>query len=222
MRRRESATRPGVSIAPLQGSRPQMWPGTLRRRQALGIARHSLGFNVVELMAVIAIVSILLSLGTASYKYVTYANRVSSEINGLLGDLQVARSEAVRLGLPVSVCPSTNGTSCATTGGWEQGWVVFSDFNGDGNLDNATDAVLRVQKTFTSQDTLVPDDDTVTFVTFNREGFATSIPGADSANGVTFKLNSQPADTKWERCLNISWVGNMATQRPATSPTTCN
>lgn len=196
-----------------------MWRGTLRH--TLGNTRQSAGFNIIELMAVVAIVSIMLSIGTASYRYVTFANRVSSEINGLLGDLQVARSEAVRLGLPVSVCPSTDGASC-TTGGWEQGWVVFSDFNGDGALDSTTDSPLRVQKKFTSPDTLVPDDAAVSFVTFNREGFATSIPGTDSANGVTFKLNSQPADTKWERCLNISWVGNMATQRPATSPSTCN
>ena len=207
---------------PSQGSRPPTWRASLRRRHVQGIPRHCVGFNIVELMVVIAIVSILLSIGTASYRYVTFSNRVSSEINGLLGDLQTARSEAVKAGLPVSVCPSTDGSSCATTGGWQQGWIVFSDFNGDGAVDSTTDAVLRVQKAFTSADTLVPDDATVNFVTFNREGFATSIPGADSASGVTFKLNTQPADTKWERCLNIGWVGNMATQRAATSPTTCN
>lgn len=168
-----------------------------------------------------AIAGILLGLGTSSYKYVTNANRVSTEINGMLGDFQFARSEAVRQGQPVSICPSSDGASCSGTN-WQSGWIVFSDFNGDGAVTAGADQVLRTQKAFKSTDTLVPSDAGVTFVTFNREGFATSIPGADTANGVTFKLNSSPATAQWERCLNINWVGIMATQRNATSPTTCN
>jgi type IV fimbrial biogenesis protein FimT len=170
------------------------------------------------------IVGILLGLGTSSYKYVTNSNRVSSEINGLLADLQFARSEAVRVGQPVSVCVSTDGTTCsgAAGAGWQTGWIVFSDVNGDGALTSGADQPIRVQKGLSGSDTLVPSDTNIVYVTFNREGFATSIPSTDTANGVTFKLNAQPASAQWERCLNINWVGVMATQRNATSPTTCN
>ena len=189
-------------------------------------ARGAAGFSLIELLTVITILGILLGLGTSSYKYVTNSNRVSSEINGLLADLQFARSEAVKEGQPVSVCVSTNGTACNVTAGagasWQTGWIVFSDVNGDGVLTGGTDQPIRVQKAFSSSDTLVPSDTNIVYVTFNREGFATSIPSADTANGVTFKLNAQPASAQWERCLNINWVGVMATQRNATSPTTCN
>jgi type IV fimbrial biogenesis protein FimT len=30
------------------------------------------------------------------------------------------------------MCRSADGTSCAASGGWEQGWIVFQDLNGDG------------------------------------------------------------------------------------------
>jgi type IV fimbrial biogenesis protein FimT len=188
-------------------------------------ARDAAGFSLIELLTVITILGILLGLGTSSYKYVTNSNRVSSEINGLLADLQFARSEAVKEGQPVSVCVSTNGgATCNGTAGtsWQNGWIIFSDVNGDGSLTSGTDQPIRIQKAFSGSDTLVPSDTNIVYVTFNREGFATSIPSADTANGVTFKLNAQPASAQWERCLNINWVGVMATQRNATSPTTCN
>lgn len=194
---------------------------TQRRRKLVTCPGNSAGVTLVELLVVITLIGILLGIGTSSYKYVTNANRVSMEINSMLGDLQFARSEAVREGQPVSVCPSTNGTTCGGAT-WEGGWIVFSDFNGDGAVTAPADQVLRVQKAFRGTDTLVASDNAVTFVTFNREGFATSIPSADTANGVTFALKTNPANAQWERCLNINWVGIMGTQRNSTSPTTCN
>jgi type IV fimbrial biogenesis protein FimT len=206
------------------GSRLGRTPAAAHIRAA---ARGAAGFSLIELLTVITIVGILLGIATSSYKYMTNSNRVSSEINGLLADLQFARSEAVRAGQPVSVCVANNsGTTCNGTAGagasWQTGWIVFSDVNGDGSLTGGTDQPIRVQKAFSSSDTLVPSDTNIAYVTFNREGFATSIPSADTANGVTFKLNAQPASAQWERCLNINWAGIMATQRNATSPTTCN
>ena len=47
-----------------------------------------------ELLIVITISGILAAIGTASFKYLTTSNRASTEINGLLNDLQYARSEA--------------------------------------------------------------------------------------------------------------------------------
>jgi type IV fimbrial biogenesis protein FimT len=49
------------------------------------------GFTLIELIVVITIVSILMAVGVPSYRYVTNSNRMSAEVNGLLGDLQFAR-----------------------------------------------------------------------------------------------------------------------------------
>ena len=194
---------------------------SLRRRRVEAPLRHAAGVSLIELMVVISIASMLLVMGVSSYKYVTNSNRVSTEINGLLGAMQYARSEAVREGQPVSVCPSAAGKTCdALSTTWQKGWIIFTDLNGNGTTD-AGDVVLQVQAPFTSKDTLVPSDASVTAITFNRDGFTTSIPPADAAAGVTFALNTNPVIAQWERCLNIGWVGVMATQRPDTSPATC-
>ncbi len=68
----------------------------------------SAGLTLVELMVVITIVAVLLALGVPSYRYVTSSNRVSSEVNALLGDLMFARSEAIKEGATVTVCPVAN------------------------------------------------------------------------------------------------------------------
>ena len=62
------------------------------------------GFTLTELMVVVAIVAILLGIGVPSYRYISNSYRMSAEVNGLLGDLQYARSEAIKEGQTVTTC----------------------------------------------------------------------------------------------------------------------
>ena len=58
--------------------------------------RKLAGVTLVELLTVMSIVAVLLGIAIPSYRYVTTSNRMSGEVNGLLGDLQFARVEAIR------------------------------------------------------------------------------------------------------------------------------
>jgi type IV fimbrial biogenesis protein FimT len=180
------------------------------------------GFTLLELLMVILIVGILASVGTASFKYVTTSNRIASEINGLLGDMQFARSQAIKTGTTVSVCPSANPTSttptCTNTTTWTTGWVVFLDFNGNGAFDSATDQVIRYQNAI-SPDTLVSSVGTFKYITFNREGYA-SLSGVTGYTSIV--LNSNPVNVQWRRCLAVSAIGALVVEKSgATVPTTC-
>ena len=187
-----------------------------RRRVAAALHR-SAGFSLLELMMVITIVAILLGIAVPSFRYVTNSNRVANEVNGLLGDLQFARSEAIKEGASISVCAAVNPTAtaaaCSGSNAWQTGWVVFVDVNGSGKMDNPADTVLRVQPQFASATDTFLADNGVTFVTFNREGFASGLP--NPANGyVTLTLHTVPVSASWTRCLQINIVGNMTTQHP--------
>ena len=109
---------------------------------------------MLEVVVVMAIAATLMAIAVPSYRYVTNANRIAAEVNGLLGDLQYARGEAIKEGQTVTVCVSSNGTSCsgAAVATWQNGWIVFSDANNDHTVDGG-DVILRVQNTFTSTDT---------------------------------------------------------------------
>jgi type IV fimbrial biogenesis protein FimT len=88
-------------------------------------------FTMLELVIVMAIVAILATIAMPGFQYVTSSNRVSTEVNGLLGDMQYARNEALKEGQPITVCPSANPTSptpsCSGSTAWQSGWIVFPD-----------------------------------------------------------------------------------------------
>lgn len=172
--------------------------------------RRESGFTLIELLSVITVIAILLTIGVPSFKFVTSANRASAEINGLLGDMQLARAEAIREGQTVTICASNDQATCAggvaTT--WNIGWIVFSDVNNSGIFVPGTDAYIKVQKTFSGTDTLLADQG-INTVTFSRDGFAMSLP-----NPVTFTLHdaSAPPNPNFTRCLSLTIVGALSTQ----------
>jgi type IV fimbrial biogenesis protein FimT len=164
------------------------------------------------------IVAIIAAIGIPSFKYVTTSNRISTEVNNLLGDMRYARTEALKDGLPVTVCASTNPyTACSSSNSWETGWIVFAD---PGNTQSmaAGQNPLRVQPAFStafsSTDTFTADN-AFSILTFNREGFGSAMtsPGthiANAANNVTMELQSNPVTQTWTRCLVITPVGMLS------------
>ena len=162
------------------------------------------GVSLIELLTVITIAAVLSTIAIPSFKYVTTSNRMSAEINGLLGDMQYARYEAIKDGFPVVICPATPPSVACNNGTttWSNGWIVLSNQN----------VVLRRQSAFAGTDILTAGANT-TSVSFNREGFATL------AGTVTFSLHDSSNNSSYTRCLITNAVGYMAT---ATSGNTVN
>jgi len=156
------------------------------------------GFTLIETMVTVVVCSILLVIAVPSFIYVTNSNRLTGEVNGLLGDLQFARAEAIKEGVNVTACVSTNGTNCAGATTWQSGWIVFSV---------PTNTVLRVQNPFTSTDTFLASNG-VSAITFNREGYAVGI-----ANGTLISLHDITNNSAWTRCLSVSFIGQLVTER---------
>jgi type IV fimbrial biogenesis protein FimT len=175
------------------------------------VFRRAGGYNIVELMVALSIGAIVMGIGISSYRYVTNSNRVSTEVNALLGDMMLARSEAIKQGQPVSVCPSAGGTACDATTNWQKGWIVFSDVNGDGAFTVGSDTLLRVQKAFATTTDTFQSDNAVEFVTYNREGFAVNQP-TTLTNYITVTLHTVPASAQWTRCLQIGTYGSLTTE----------
>jgi type IV fimbrial biogenesis protein FimT len=163
------------------------------------------GFTLIEMLMTMAIAAILLTIGIPSFRYVTNSNRIAGELNGLLGDLQFARAEAIKEGRTVTVCVSNDGANCANSTTWQSGWIVFSDPTNVGVVD-AGETLLRVQTTFSSSDTFNASNN-VSAITFNREGYAIGM-----ANGTLLSLHDSTNTSAWTRCLLINLSGQMTSQ----------
>lgn len=81
--------------------------------------RPAAGFTLTELMVTLAVFGILLGVGVPGLNELTQRQRVSTHANALVAALQLARSEAVRRGAPVSVS--------AVGDGFATGWCVHVD-----------------------------------------------------------------------------------------------
>jgi type IV fimbrial biogenesis protein FimT len=74
-----------------------------------------------------------------------------SQASDLMVNLAIARAEAAKRGVRVSMCPTTTYAStpptCQTgtlTTTWNQGYIVFADVNQDGAFNNGTDVLIAV------------------------------------------------------------------------------
>ena len=168
-----------------------------------------LGMTLLELVVVMAAMGVLLAIAVPSFVAMTQTNRVASEVNALSGDFQFARAEAIKEGLPVTICTSSDGSSCSTSASWNAGWIVFSDINGTQTVD-AGDTVLRRQIAWKNSDTLATDSG-LAALTYSRDGFAIALPGT-----VTWKLKTQPLNASASRCMAVNIAGRQQVQKTGT------
>lgn len=89
--------------------------------------KRSRGFTLIELMITLVLAAIILSLAVPGFQDIIRNNRAATQSNELVTALGLARSEAVKRGARVSLCPSTNQTNCTGGTDWSGGWIVFLD-----------------------------------------------------------------------------------------------
>ncbi|WP_255537712.1 GspH/FimT family pseudopilin [Motiliproteus sp. SC1-56] len=95
--------------------------------------RRSSGFTLVELLIVMAILTILWVIASPNYDPIIVGNKVKQQKYEIATSLAMARTEAVKRGALVRVCQGTSG-SCGTSDSgsesWADGWRV-QDMDGD-------------------------------------------------------------------------------------------
>lgn len=130
------------------------------------------GFTLVELMATLAVASILLSAVAVSYAGMIGRGSRDAALGELSFTLSLARSEAIKRSATVSVCPSNDASSCS--GGWSDGWLMF--VNTDADAPPAIDSGETVLRGYTN----------------GRNGY-NLIASASLQSGVSFRGRGTPA-----------------------------
>jgi type IV fimbrial biogenesis protein FimT len=97
-------------------------------------------FTLVELVVALAIAALLMATGVHGLGAWLTEQQLRDRADALLHALQLARSEAIKRGTRVDVCPAAS--ACA--GGplpWEDGWIIVADTAREGQP-----AILRERK----------------------------------------------------------------------------
>ena len=107
------------------------------------------GVTLVELVVTLAVVGILVAVAVPSMQRFLTAKAVDAQAQEMAATMRMARSEAMKRNMEVSVCSSENtedaSPSCSDGATkWSKGWVVFSDYDNSASLDG-DDKALKVQ-----------------------------------------------------------------------------
>ena len=95
------------------------------RNTCHSVLHRTAGFTLVELMVVVAVLGVLAVVAAPGMQGLIRGYRLSSAAGELNSTLQLARSEAIRRNAAVTVCPSSNGSTCGSGTSWTR-WIVFS------------------------------------------------------------------------------------------------
>lgn len=118
------------------------------------LVQNSRGFTLVELIVTVAVAAILVGLVAPGMVSFIRDNRLTSQINTLIGAIHFARAEAANRRTLVTLCASSDAATCNTSN-WESGWLIFTDANNSGNaVLDGTDELILVQEAFEGGNTL--------------------------------------------------------------------
>ena len=87
------------------------------------------GFSLYELLGTLSIAAMVLGLGLPSFTGLVADKRLRIEVDALFHAVHLARKESVTRRRVVSLCPSTDGQSCARSYDWSDGWILYVDKN---------------------------------------------------------------------------------------------
>lgn len=164
--------------------------------------RSNSGITLIEILITMTIATVLMSIAIPSYKSLTSYNRIVSQTNSLVAAIHLARSEAIKRGVPVTVCKRINGQCDRTEAGWQAGWLVFMDANGNG-LRNSGDTIIKQVDALSGSMTISGSSGAENRITFSRFGAAPGHTG-------TLTLCGSENNPSRANAINLSATGRIS------------
>lgn len=151
------------------------------------------GFTLIELLLTLVIASIVVTLAVPAFTDTIRNNRLTAQSNDLVTAVNLARAEAIKRRSDVTICPSTDQSTCAASA-WQNGWIVRANNNGE---------VIMSFPPMKGSTTVTASTATVSY---SQRGFLT--------NGVPVTLQLCAESGKPGRQINITGTGRPATVTP--------
>lgn len=183
------------------------------------------GFTLIELMVVISLLAILTALAVPSFQQTIASTRLSTVTNELYTSLLQAKSEATRRGTRMTVCKSSDGTSCTSGGSWSTGWIGFADAirtTATPSID-AGETVSFVVQSLPSSIVISGNTNVVDYVSYSADGRSKTVLTGAFQTGVIRVCSTSSALTNNTRArdLTISIAGRVTITKPTGITSAC-
>jgi type IV fimbrial biogenesis protein FimT len=140
------------------------------------------GATLVELVTTLGVAGILATIAIPSFKDLHRKAARTATINDFVHSIHLARSEAIKRNVVVSICRSVDGQTCANTHpNWNGGWIVFENLDRDRPADTDSGETVLYRHAAVSRGTLNSNRDSFSFRPFNQvdvNGTVLYCPGA--------------------------------------------
>jgi prepilin-type N-terminal cleavage/methylation domain-containing protein len=168
--------------------------------------KHS-GFTLIELMIVLVILAVLTLVAIPNFQRLVDKNRLRDATGPFVTGLNLARSEAIKLGNTVDLCPGTV-TACdysASTDATDwapQGWTM---------IENANVSVLR-SAPGAHQDVTVAGS-LVERIRYRPSGLVTMTTTNDTTTVTSEQTFTWQSDC-WQQVVTVGVTGSVTTDTP--------
>lgn len=180
--------------------------------------RPQRGFTLLESLVVVAIVGVLVVIGYPAVNDLRMRRDNNAKVTLLNSAIRVAKTEAVRRGRTVTLCPVSNPqaelpTCGDTTSNWADGWVTFVDDGPQPGTLEPGETIVSIQQAFSG-------DGTITNNAIGSMNFqSTGLPMPPVQSSFTFKAKPDAESVgKYTKYLILSAQGRVRLSDSPASP----
>lgn len=166
-------------------------------------AGSSAGFTLLELMIVLAVAGILVAVAAPGFQTMIKSSSVVSGRDALASAIKGARGQAIFDKTSVTICASDDQSGCSASADWSDGWVIFTDVDGDGTFDAGADTLHDVN--YGNDALRIGTDGSGGTFTFNASGIRAN-PGGTVVIGI---CDEDTGSSIAGKAMSISSVGSM-------------
>lgn len=169
------------------------------------------GFTLLELMITLSVASLLVVAATPTFRETIQENRLRAAAMNLESALNLARMEAMRRNVSVTVCSVADPQAASPQdckdddSNWNTGWIVFADRNADLDID-ANDELIRV---------FPAPEDGVSVLQNGAKEHAKFKPSGTLHNTASSFLVCDQRGISKARSFALSFVGRVQSQAPS-------